>query len=63
VGQVDTLPIILEDGTVAVDVAFFVISYVVINVWTILQVLIEYLFLFTASWALSGRSEDEEGAS
>ena len=40
--QVDALPVLKENGSVNIDVAFFTISYVVINVWTILQVM--YVF-------------------
>jgi hypothetical protein len=36
--KVDALPVLLEDGSVNAGIAFFTISYVVINVWTILQV-------------------------
>jgi hypothetical protein len=36
--QVESLPMLLEDGSVNAGIAFFTISYVVINVWTILQV-------------------------
>ncbi len=36
--KVNSLPMLLEDGSVNASIAFFTISYVVINVWTILQV-------------------------
>jgi hypothetical protein len=38
---VDELPSINEDGSTNIGVAFFIMSYIVIAVWTILQVSIE----------------------
>ena len=42
-GQVKSLPILNEDGTLNIGTVFFTISYVLINVWTILQVRVPLL--------------------
>ena len=39
--QVGSLPEVNEDGTLNYAAAFFTISYVLINVWTILQVVLQ----------------------